>query len=516
MTMSGFAEKFCSMYRKDGPKPTPRVSELFKMMGKGMEPEEDASDNASEDTASGAMAREMDPFPVEECFPPKVALYIRELAKALQCDPVLVVIPMMAATAAAIGGRRSVRINSTWEEPCALWTILSVASGANKSAVVERVHAPMAAADREMQENYALEMSEYFEALDEWKKKGDEEDRGPCPRHPTRHRLVVKDTTIEKLAILLASNPRGLLVSKDELTGWFTSMTRYSGVDTSDKWLSFHDGKSEIIDRQKYDVAIMLERPLVSVCGGIQPGILAKYLNANAWASGLAQRFLVASPPVRLRRYFESPEVIPGEAEYRNAIRWLVESLNGDNSLGALVECAGGYGAKVRMSPEAHALWVKDHDERCARAHVALGGTASTLFKLVSTSARWALCHHMLMAGLEKGQGMDPISVESVKAGISLAHWFEAEALRLLGVNTMAAAALETSPIVRLAISMKDEGICPMDVYTAHRALCPNYRAAVETLNRLVHSRQLVKRKVKGKRKTIERYFPVNHLDTNK
>jgi hypothetical protein len=67
---------------------------------------------------------------------------------------------------------------------------------------------------------------------DEQKRKAQKDGRTftePEPESPVLERVVTGDVTIEKLAALLEDNPKGLLVSRDELGGWLASFTRYKG-----------------------------------------------------------------------------------------------------------------------------------------------------------------------------------------------------------------------------------------------------------------------------------------------
>ena len=53
-----------------------------------------------------------------------------------------------------------------------------------------------------------------------------EADPGP---EPHVMRLVINDSTIEKLARISAAQPKGTLMLRDELTGFLDGMTRYAG-----------------------------------------------------------------------------------------------------------------------------------------------------------------------------------------------------------------------------------------------------------------------------------------------
>src|SRR5262249_5503268 len=102
------------------------------------------------------------------------------------------------------------------------------------------------------------------------------------PEAPVFRRVVCSDTTIEKLAEILEDNPRGVLVVRDEQSGWLGSFTRYKaqkGCTDLPNWLEMHRAGYVIIDRKTAERKnIFIERAAVSVTGGIQPGVLARAL----------------------------------------------------------------------------------------------------------------------------------------------------------------------------------------------------------------------------------------------
>jgi hypothetical protein len=131
-------------------------------------------------------------------------------------------------------------------------------------------------------------------------------------------RCVASDTTVEALVGILEDNPRGLLVYKDELTGWVRSMDQYKGGKGSDRqhWLSFWSGDEVVVDRKsRMGEPIIVAKPFVSLFGGIQPAMLGE-LGAGT-EDGLMDRFLFAYPAPRQVRFTE--DEISREVEERYA-----------------------------------------------------------------------------------------------------------------------------------------------------------------------------------------------------
>ncbi|EIE50326.1 transposase IS116/IS110/IS902 family protein [Citreicella sp. 357] len=112
----------------------------------------------------------------------------------------------------------------------------------------------------------------------------------------------ITDATTEKVAELLAQTWRGLLMSRDELSGWLASMDRYSGGGDRPFWLEAYGGRSYPVDRKSSPEPIIVDHLTVAVLGGTQPDKLARLL-VNTDDDGLLARFLTVFPdPVPLSR----------------------------------------------------------------------------------------------------------------------------------------------------------------------------------------------------------------------
>jgi hypothetical protein len=88
-------------------------------------------------------------------------------------------------------------------------------------------------------------------------------------------KLYVSDATIERMAVLLQSNPRGILRLSDELSSLFLNMSRYSGGQDNEFWLEAWNGNSYLVERMSRP-PITVEHLLVGVVGGLQPDKLSR------------------------------------------------------------------------------------------------------------------------------------------------------------------------------------------------------------------------------------------------
>ena len=116
------------------------------------------------------------------------------------------------------------------------------------------------------------------------------------PVQPQRRRLLVQDSTPEKLAEILSGNPGGTLHLRDELAGWLTSFDRYT-PGGREFWLEAYGGRPFVIDRKSNPEPTTVPFNGVSVVGGIQPEKLADALLGKGKPDdGLVARFLWTWP----------------------------------------------------------------------------------------------------------------------------------------------------------------------------------------------------------------------------
>src|SRR5262245_41483319 len=102
-----------------------------------------------------------------------------------------------------------------------------------------------------------------------------------------------RNSTIEKLAVLLQVRPQGMLLLADELAGLFLNLSRYSGGQDNEFWLEAWCGgpyRVERLNRPSVDLAHLL----VGVVGGLQPDKLVRSFGSDA--DGMYARFLFAWP----------------------------------------------------------------------------------------------------------------------------------------------------------------------------------------------------------------------------
>ena len=196
---------------------------------------------------------------------------------------------MAMATLAALSGAASHRFSlkmmqhGNWYVHPRLWVLLVGDPSIKKTPDMNAATSPLEEAQRDLYRKYK-------EAVRAHKQDGGKDEDKPEP--PPRY--VVMDTTVQKLAEILSRADRGLLVKRDELTGWIGEMDKYSSSamrTASDRafWLQGWDGGPYTVDRIGRGETF-IENLSVSVVGGIQPERLIEMKGLTS--DGLLQRFL--------------------------------------------------------------------------------------------------------------------------------------------------------------------------------------------------------------------------------
>ncbi len=374
------------------------------------------------------------PFPVDE-LPEPLARFCNELADAVGCDPSFPALVALSVCSAAVGTSRQVCIKQNWFAPGIVWTLLVGESGTQKSPPFRLAMAPMKERQQRDAElfvasnsQYQSELKAYKREMRKWDKKqeGDEPEQ---PVRPIRNRCIVQDATIEALAPILNDNPRGVLLARDELSGWLAGFDRYSGKSAASsevpKWLEIYNCESITIDRKTGDERFLfVRRPFVSITGGIQPGILSKVLTAEHKDNGLQSRLLMTFPPRRPKRWRDEELSSATQAAYGDLIRNLFElkpDTTGDESRPAT----------LTLNEEAKELCKQYVNQTGEEQSAMQGHLASQWSKLEETPARLAVilhCVRQVTNGVADHWEIDELTMQ---AAINLAEWFKHETLRI-------------------------------------------------------------------------------------
>ena len=398
----------------------------------------DCSQKPSANKVFADKANEFIPFPLDE-LPAVLATFCREVSQSIGCDSSYAALTVMAVCASSIGTSRQVCLKKGWFAPCLLWTVLIGESGAQKSPpfrlAMKTVNARQAddilGFNKEIAK-YNVQHANYAKESKAWKTAKEGEQPQP-PEKPTRRRCIMQDSTIEALAPILQENPRGVLMGRDELSGWLAGFDKYSSKKSgasSDvpKWLEIYNCESITIDRktgEDRDRLIYVKRPSVSITGGIQPGILARCLTDEFKENGLQSRLLMTYPPRGKKQWRDDELSEATEQAYAKMVQELF-LLQGET------DSAGDpRPATLTLTTEARALfkaYVDTTGDEQASLH---GHAASQWSKLEEIPGRLAVVIHCVRQVTTGVDDFWKIDGTTMRSAIALAEWFKTETLRI-------------------------------------------------------------------------------------
>jgi putative DNA primase/helicase len=217
-----------------------------------------------------------------ELLPPQMKQFVEDIANRMQVPLDFPAVTAVATIAGLTGRRLQIQPKAEddgWLVVPNLWGILVGLPGTIKSHVIVEITA------------LARSIEAEFRAA------------AGAAGHSKR-RLLTSDATFESLHELLSTNPGGIFVLRDELSGWLASLERQGRETERAFFLESWEGNSSFTMDRIGRGTVHVEHCCVSLFGGIQPdrlrGYLAKVLRGDVDNDGLIQRFqLLVWPDVQ-------------------------------------------------------------------------------------------------------------------------------------------------------------------------------------------------------------------------
>ena len=162
-------------------------------------------------------------------------------------------------------GQADLAIYETWTvRPC-LWVAMIAPPGGGKTPAITLARRMLRDLDAKMHASYTDDLQMWLATP--------AKDRGEPPADPTR---LINDITIEMVARWLAAGDGTGGVDADELTEWLRSLSKYrqgGGTDAA-RWLGLWSTQPWRYQRVGAHIDLLVRRPVITVCGGIQPQFL--------------------------------------------------------------------------------------------------------------------------------------------------------------------------------------------------------------------------------------------------
>ena len=392
------------------------------------------------------------PFPTD-CLPELTARYVRQAAQGIGCDETYIALPLLAALASAVGNTRVLQVREGWQEPCIVWIMIIGESGTHKTPAMKRALAALQARQmiemnryEQAMQVYESELVDYDQAIKAWKRSK----HSQCPSKPeppAMNRLYCQDITVGALAMILANSDRGLLVARDELSGWLSSFDAYKKQGSADaaQWLEMYNGGTLTVDRKTGDQRMLfVPRASVSITGGIQPGVLTSLLGDKHFENGMAARFLLAMPPRKPKRWTDA-----GVSDEQQSVMDEIFA-----RLWALTFMSDNQPVVCHFDESGKQAYIQFYNEHAYEQSHLTGRFAAAWSKLEAYTVRFALLIHLVRT-VEYGsivpQAVTMIDGESVTAAVRLVRWFGAETLRIYRAMNETAEDRQTRLFMELA-----------------------------------------------------------------
>jgi len=263
-------------------------------------------------------------FPLE-IFPKEIQHYIKENADKLGLVVDFMGSAMLWVASTVIGNSLNIKIKNGWKDNCSIWLACVASAGVGKSPSIGAVTNTLEKLNQKEQKLYAKEEKKYqdFKFMSKEEKKYQDE-----VKEPINKQFLANDITLEALTGLLAQNPNGVGVLKDELNGWVQDMNKYRDGSDLSFWLTSFNGGSYSSNR-KTSGNTFVDSPFVPVIGGIQPSILSDLATDERKESGFMDRLLLSHPNATVNKFNDNELDDDLIDWFEGYIRGIIEQVKG-------------------------------------------------------------------------------------------------------------------------------------------------------------------------------------------
>jgi len=245
-----------------------------------------------------------------EHLPSKVAPWVADVADRMQCPPEFVAIPVLTALGSVIGRKVGIRPqqHTDWTEVPNIWGCCIGRPGMLKSPAMEDALRPLKKLEAEAHKDFSKRATDYEHDLEVYKLQraidlkavrdaGDPEalNRADEPKEPQCKRYITNDSSYEKLGEILAHNPNGALVVRDELISLLKHLDLEEKAVARGFYLTGWSGTQPYTFDRIGRGTVRLEAVCLGVLGLTTPGTIAEYVrratSGGAGDDGMIQRF---------------------------------------------------------------------------------------------------------------------------------------------------------------------------------------------------------------------------------
>lgn len=352
-----------------------------------------------------------------ECLPGILQDWLTAAATVIGCPIDFLALSAITIAGSLIGPRVRIKpiLNSNWFVVPNIYAGIVGLPSTKKSPALDEARKPLLRLQAIARQIYATKKADYeiearyFEkdekdvrnkskTADEYKNRLASMSK---PSRPTLRRFETNDATSPKMIQFLSENPNGMVLTRDELTGWLKSLE--AEYDQASRAFYLELWKGAITydhGRVSENRDVVLTSGTLSIIGGIQPSRLQHYISeAYSYdnADGFPQRFLFAYP--NPRRQLSNPT----QSDYEQLERGLEAACSVFQTLaekeygGRAVSDSGDTFYPITFDSSAQAAfneWKDDTEAEANRIESEDEVFASFLNKLPKSCAAIALIFH--------------------------------------------------------------------------------------------------------------------------
>lgn len=256
--------------------------------------EPDATDGFSGDSLQDERIFPVIPFPLD-IFPRKIRDLIVDIAESHHVDSAVIAGSLLTILSGAIGNSTRVIVKHGWTVPLFLWLMIIAKTGHGKSHAINALMEELNRMQGERWQQYQAALSTYESELQEYDRKRKDK-KAPCypkPILPVLSHVKTDDPTVASLVNIFLSQPRGVILNKDELAGLILSFDQFKGGKGNDKqaYLTIFDASNLKVDRVKNSTFV--HNTGLAIIGGLQPSVMPQIFAPDSIDDGFFPRFIV-------------------------------------------------------------------------------------------------------------------------------------------------------------------------------------------------------------------------------
>jgi len=296
-------------------------------------------------------------FPLD-IFPDNIQAYILDVHTTLNSSIDYLGSSLLWVLSLCVGNAIKLEIKTGWSEPGIIWIAIVGRAGVGKTHNIESMVKPLKKLNEKEIELYNRELERYTEfkqmTIDEKKKTSE-----PL-KEPNKKQFIVGDITMEAFIDYHASNPNGVGILRDELSGWIKDLNKYREGSDLENYLSGWSGSMLNLTR-KTTRSGYVPNAFIPILGGVQPSVLSEIFTVENKDNGFHDRWLLCYPDLTVNKFTDKEMRREVVESYNDNIVGFYEQIRRDNiKYDDMNHIVPFY---LTMDGPAYKEWIRIHDK---------------------------------------------------------------------------------------------------------------------------------------------------------